>query len=226
MGIEDLAGRYPHQISGGQRQRVALARALAVEPKLLLLDEPFGALDAKVRKSLRLWLRELHDRMGITSIFVTHDQAEAMEMADRVAVMRAGRIEQIDAPDRLYDSPTSAFVHEFLGESIRLDCTVADGKAHFRDLPLGAIATDQPDGPAVALIRPHEIGLANIPGSGVVRSIHMSGPLRHVRVDLGNRKLEISQPLDTWAPRVGQCVGLDLSRAHIYSQSSALRSRA
>ena len=107
MGIGELADRYPEQVSGGQRQRVALARALAIEPELLLLDEPFGALDAKVRKSLRIWLRDLHDRMGLTSIFVTHDQAEAMEMADRVAVMRAGRIEQVDAPDRLYAEPAT-----------------------------------------------------------------------------------------------------------------------
>ena len=98
LGIGDLAGRYPEQVSGGQRQRVALARALAIEPGLLLLDEPFGALDARVRKSLRIWLRDLHDRMRLTSIFVTHDQAEAMEMADRVAVLRAGRIEQVDIP--------------------------------------------------------------------------------------------------------------------------------
>jgi sulfate transport system ATP-binding protein len=121
MGIAELADRYPEQVSGGQRQRVALARALAIEPTLLLLDEPFGALDAKVRKSLRVWLRDLHDRMGLTSIFVTHDQAEAMTMADRVAVLRSGRIEQVDIPDKLYAEPASAFVHEFLGEPVRSD---------------------------------------------------------------------------------------------------------
>ena len=108
---------------------MALARALAIEPELLLLDEPFGALDAKVRKSLRIWLRELHERMNLTSIFVTHDQAEAMEMADRVAVLRAGRIEQVDVPDKLYAEPASAFVHEFLGESVRFDCMVGQGRA-------------------------------------------------------------------------------------------------
>ena len=109
MEIGDLGGRYPEQISGGQRQRVALARALAIEPQLLLLDEPFGALDAKVRKSLRVWLRQLHDRMGLTSIFVTHDQAEAMEMADRVAVLQAGRIVQVDTPAALHAQPANAF---------------------------------------------------------------------------------------------------------------------
>ena len=114
MEIPELADRYPEQISGGQRQRVALARALAIEPKLLLLDEPFGALDAKVRRNLRVWLRGLHDRMGLTSIFATHDQAEALEMADRVAVLRAGRIEQVDTPERLYAKPANEFVREFL----------------------------------------------------------------------------------------------------------------
>jgi sulfate/thiosulfate transport system ATP-binding protein len=114
MEIGGLADRYPEQISGGQRQRVALARALAIEPTLLLLDEPFGALDAKVRRNLRVWLRGLHDRMGLTSIFVTHDQAEALEMADRVAVLRAGRIEQVDTPERLYAEPANEFVRDFL----------------------------------------------------------------------------------------------------------------
>ncbi|MET0384163.1 MAG: sulfate ABC transporter ATP-binding protein [Burkholderiaceae bacterium] len=114
--LDRLAGRYPHQLSGGQRQRVALARALAVEPKVLLLDEPFGALDAKVRKELRRWLRRLHDEMQLTSIFVTHDQEEAMEVADRVVVMHDGRIEQQGAPDQVYDHPATPFVLQFLGD--------------------------------------------------------------------------------------------------------------
>jgi len=162
MHIGELGARYPEQISGGQRQRVALARALAIEPELLLLDEPFGALDAKVRKSLRIWLRELHERMNLTSIFVTHDQAEAMEMADRVAVLRAGRIEQVDVPDKLYAEPASAFVHEFLGESVRFECIVGQGRARISGLPDAIAATDCPPGPAIALIRPHEIGC--VPG--------------------------------------------------------------
>ncbi|MGC4078706.1 MAG: sulfate ABC transporter ATP-binding protein [Rubrivivax sp.] len=111
-----LLDRYPHQLSGGQRQRVALARALAVEPKVLLLDEPFGALDAKVRKELRRWLRRLHDEVHVTSVFVTHDQEEAMEVADRVVVMNAGRIEQEGAPDQVYDHPATPFVLQFLGD--------------------------------------------------------------------------------------------------------------
>jgi sulfate transport system ATP-binding protein len=114
--LDWLADRYPHQLSGGQRQRIALARALAVEPKVLLLDEPFGALDAKVRKELRRWLRRLHDEVHVTSVFVTHDQDEAMEVADRVVVMNQGRIEQQGSPDEVYDHPASPFVLQFLGD--------------------------------------------------------------------------------------------------------------
>ena len=110
-----LLDRYPSQLSGGQRQRVALARALAVEPKVLLLDEPFGALDAKVRKELRRWLRRLHDEFHITSIFVTHDQEEALDVADRIVVMNEGKIEQIGSPEEVYDHPNSPFVYDFLG---------------------------------------------------------------------------------------------------------------
>ncbi|MCM5680778.1 sulfate ABC transporter ATP-binding protein [Schlegelella sp. S2-27] len=114
--LDWIADRYPHQLSGGQRQRIALARALAVEPQVLLLDEPFGALDAKVRKELRRWLRRLHDEMHVTSVFVTHDQDEAMEVADRVVVMNQGRIEQQGMPDEVYDRPASPFVLQFLGD--------------------------------------------------------------------------------------------------------------
>jgi sulfate/thiosulfate transport system ATP-binding protein len=119
--LEGLGGRYPSQLSGGQRQRVALARALAIEPRLLLLDEPFGALDAKVRKELRAWLRALHDRTGVTTVFVTHDQDEAMELADSVAVMNAGRIEQTGLPRQLLEHPATPFVADFLdpGPSLR-----------------------------------------------------------------------------------------------------------
>jgi sulfate transport system ATP-binding protein len=119
--LERFGTRFPNQLSGGQRQRVALARALAVEPKVLLLDEPFGALDAKVRKELRRWLRRLHDEVHVTSVFVTHDQEEAMEISDRVVVMKDGKIEQVGTPDQLYQAPASAFVYEFLGDVNRFD---------------------------------------------------------------------------------------------------------
>jgi sulfate transport system ATP-binding protein len=217
MGIGDLAARYPEQISGGQRQRVALARALAIEPSLLLLDEPFGALDAKVRKNLRVWLRDLHNRIGLTSIFVTHDQNEALEMADRVAVLRAGRIEQVDVPDRLYAEPVNAFVHEFLGESVRLDCVVAGGAARFDGLCDTWVGTSCAAGPAIALLRPHEIGLLTGPGPAGVESVHATGPMARVRVTLAGRTIEVLLPEGASLPMVGHSYGIDLSRARIYT---------
>ncbi|HLL12014.1 MAG TPA: sulfate ABC transporter ATP-binding protein [Rubrivivax sp.] len=138
--LDWIADRYPHQLSGGQRQRIALARALAVEPKVLLLDEPFGALDAKVRKELRRWLRRLHDEVHVTSVFVTHDQEEAMEVADRVVVMNHGRIEQEGTPDQVYDHPATPFVLQFLG-----DVNLFHGRV------------DKNEGDEVSYVRPHEL---------------------------------------------------------------------
>jgi sulfate/thiosulfate transport system ATP-binding protein len=143
--LDWLADRYPHQLSGGQRQRIALARALAVEPKVLLLDEPFGALDAKVRKELRRWLRRLHDEMHVTSVFVTHDQDEAMEVADRVVVMNLGKIEQDGTPDEVYDRPATPFVLQFLG-----DVNLFHGR--FGHAPGGQV-----DPSDVSYVRPHEL---------------------------------------------------------------------
>ena len=146
--LDWIADRYPHQLSGGQRQRIALARALAVEPKVLLLDEPFGALDAKVRKELRRWLRRLHDEVHVTSVFVTHDQEEAMEVADRVVVMNHGRIEQQGTPDEVYDHPATPFVLQFLG-----DVNLFHGR-------LGQGAGD------VGYVRPHELDVVATPEAG------------------------------------------------------------
>jgi sulfate transport system ATP-binding protein len=216
MEIGDLAARYPDQISGGQRQRVALARALATEPRLLLLDEPFGALDAQVRKHLRIWLRGLHDRLGLTSIFVTHDQAEAMEMADRVAVMRAGRIEQLDTPDRLYAHPANAFVHEFLGESVRFDCVVCDGLARIAEIPGARIATECAPGPAVALIRPYDIEILPSPGPARVVGVQTAGPTRRVNLALGATVFDIFQPAHASPPAVGDSHQLGVLRAQVY----------
>ena len=131
--LDGLGDRFPGQLSGGQRQRVALARALATEPKVLLLDEPFGALDAKVRVELRRWLRDLHDSTGLTTIFVTHDQEEALALADRVAIMAAGRIEQVGTPTEVYEGPQSPFVYDFLGRTNAFDCVVENGQARLGD---------------------------------------------------------------------------------------------
>jgi len=168
--LEPLAGRYPHQLSGGQRQRIALARALAVEPKVLLLDEPFGALDAKVRKELRAWLRRLHDEVHVTSVFVTHDQEEALEVSDRVVVMNHGGIEQIGTPNEVYERPATPFVFSFLG-----NVNLFHGRAHDGWLQVGDTRFETPeqrgqnDVPATAYVRPHEIEIerATAGGSGV-----------------------------------------------------------
>jgi len=156
--LDWLADRHPSQLSGGQRQRIALARALAVEPKVLLLDEPFGALDAKVRKELRRWLRRLHDEIHVTSIFVTHDQEEALEVADRVVLMNQGRIEQIGTPNEVYERPATPFVYGFLG-AVNLFHGRADGGVlHVDGVTLDAPEhRDAENAPAVAFARPHEI---------------------------------------------------------------------
>ncbi|MFT3851078.1 MAG: sulfate ABC transporter ATP-binding protein [Propionivibrio sp.] len=182
--LDWLADRYPSQLSGGQRQRIALARALAVEPKVLLLDEPFGALDTKVRKELRRWLRRLHDEMHISSVFVTHDQEEALEVADRVVVMNHGRIEQIGTPDEVYSNPASPFVYQFLG-----NVNVFHSRVHGSWADVGqASSAETPDGEALAFVRPHDIDIEHGPVSGgleaTVQDVHAIGPL--VRVELAH----------------------------------------
>jgi sulfate transport system ATP-binding protein len=162
--LDWLAERYPAQLSGGQRQRIALARALAVEPQVLLLDEPFGALDAKVRKELRRWLRRLHDDLHVTSIFVTHDQEEALEVADRVVLMNAGQLEQIGTPQEVWNHPASPFVYGFLG-----DVNLFHGRAHEGEMVIGtdrhALHLDTPehqnaqDAKAFAYVRPHDLAV-------------------------------------------------------------------
>ena len=156
--LDWLAERHPSQLSGGQRQRIALARALAVEPKVLLLDEPFGALDAKVRKELRRWLRRLHDELHVTSIFVTHDQEEALEVADRVVVINQGRVEQSGSPQQVWDHPASPFVYGFLG-----DVNLFHGRAHEGLVHLEGLQIDSPEhseaqnAKAFAYVRPHDL---------------------------------------------------------------------
>lgn len=165
--LDWVANRYPSQLSGGQRQRVALARALAVEPKVLLLDEPFGALDAKVRQELRKWLRELHDTIHITSVFVTHDQEEALEVSDKIVVMNKGIIEQIGTPEEVYDKPASPFVYSFLGNVNLFHGRVNQGRLHVSDTSLYTPHLKGED-EASLFVRPHDItiGLTN-DGSGI-----------------------------------------------------------
>jgi sulfate/thiosulfate transport system ATP-binding protein len=174
--LADYAERRPAALSGGQRQRVALTRALAIEPRVLLLDEPFGALDAKVRRDLRRWLRELHDRLGLTTLFVTHDQEEALELADRVAVLNQGRLEQIGTSAGVYDAPATPFVAEFLGDAVRLP------------LHSGVLRHAPPRLDEVALVRPHDIEVG-VPGSGsgvpaVVRRAVSRGAARLLELEL------------------------------------------
>jgi sulfate transport system ATP-binding protein len=156
--LDWLADRHPAQLSGGQRQRIALARALAVEPQVLLLDEPFGALDAKVRKELRRWLRRLHDDLHVTSIFVTHDQEEALEVADRVVLMNAGQIEQIGSPQEVWDHPANPFVYSFLGDVNLFHGRAHEGLVHLKGMQLEAPEhSDAQDAKAFAYVRPHEL---------------------------------------------------------------------
>jgi sulfate/thiosulfate transport system ATP-binding protein len=186
--LEQMADRYPSQLSGGQRQRVALARALAVEPQVLLLDEPFGALDAQVRQELRRWLRRLHDEIHVTSVFVTHDQEEALEVADRIVVMNGGKIEQQGTPAEVYDRPATPFVFNFLGNVNLFHGRVHHGLAHMGGMELATpehAATN--DSPAVGYVRSHDLEVERQPFDATsvaaeVRHIYPVGPL--VRVEL------------------------------------------
>jgi sulfate transport system ATP-binding protein len=181
--LPGLGKRYPQQLSGGQRQRVALARALAIEPKILLLDEPFGALDTKVRAELGDWLKALHKRLGLTIVFVTHDQTEAMELADRIVVMRQGRIEQQGNASEVYANPASSFVYTFLGAANRLPCRIENGTALLTPgtMPLGPVSA-MPDGPASLWFRPHHVQLQPTGGAldGIVADIVTAGPRSRV----------------------------------------------
>ena len=204
--LDWLADRYPHQLSGGQRQRIALARALAVEPRVLLLDEPFGALDARVRQELRRWLRRLHDEVHVTSVFVTHDQEEALEVADRVVVMNHGRIEQIGAPADVYDHPATPFVFEFLGHVNRLPSGNANG-------------TD-------AFARPHDIAVGRTPSGSALaaRFVHGSavGPVARMEFALepSTQTINVELPRERFrelALKPGEIAYLTPTRLHQFA---------
>ena len=192
--LDTQAQRYPHQLSGGQRQRVALARALAVRPEVLLLDEPFGALDAKVRVELRHWLRQLHDDIHLTSVFVTHDQDEALELADRVAVMNAGKIEQFDTPDVVFHQPATEFVMDFLGSVNQFRGRISGGQIRLG----GNYVMDAPNtesSEAKLFVRPHDLTISHswIPDCINLRAkvlkVHSAGSV--VRVELAANDADV-----------------------------------
>jgi sulfate transport system ATP-binding protein len=218
--LDGLGKRYPAQLSGGQRQRVALARALAIEPRVLLLDEPFGALDAKVRKELRVWLRELHDLTGVTTVFVTHDQEEAMQMADRVAVLRAGQIEQVGTPQALEQAPASAFVFDFLGDANVIDCLVDGDTARIGDFNAAAENRSGLKGPAVARFRPYETDIAGEDGAGIpVRIVAVAPRGRLVRIEartVDGMRLEALAPRDGFSGEVGSTVRFRPGRVYVF----------
>lgn len=183
--LEGYKDRYPSQLSGGQRQRVALARALAVEPNILLLDEPFGALDAKVRKELRRWLRRLHDEFNVTSVFVTHDQEEAMDVADRVVIMNEGKIEQIGTPEEVYDHPENPFVYDFLGSVNLFKGNVHKGKLVTGNVEMNAPGSE--DGAGTGYVRAHNFIIEREPAekdsiASIIDHIHTIGPIVRIEV--------------------------------------------
>jgi sulfate/thiosulfate transport system ATP-binding protein len=221
--LENLQKRFPAQLSGGQRQRVALARALAVRPRVLLLDEPFGALDARVRAELRAWLRRMHDELHITSVFVTHDQEEALEVSDRVVVMNRGRIEQVGTPDEVFHRPATAFVTEFLGNVNLFHGRVEGGRAVF-----GSLVVDQPTAKsgstARLFVRPHDVQLSRESSpAGIATSvvrIQAAGSI--VRVELKDnegRSLQADithQRLASLGLRVGEAVFATPENARVF----------
>jgi sulfate/thiosulfate transport system ATP-binding protein len=227
--LEGLAQLHPSQLSGGQRQRVALARALAVEPRMLLLDEPFGALDARVRQELRQWLRHLHDDLHITSIFVTHDQEEALEVADRVVVMNQGRIEQIGTPEEVYDKPANPFVYSFLGSVNLFHGRLGDdGKVDLGSF--GAGSSEQTE--AVGYTRPHELEISRHRNGAptveaTVQHIHAVGPT--VRVQLARRggagTIEAELTRDRYqelALKIGEDVHVTASKMQVFPEDYSI----
>jgi sulfate transport system ATP-binding protein len=227
--------RYPAHLSGGQRQRVALARAMAIDPQVLLLDEPFGALDSQVRHELRRWLRRLHDELHFTSIIVTHDQQEAIEVADTVVVLNRGRIEQVGIPGEIYDRPSSAFVHRFLGQVNELPVQWRNNRAYVGPIDISESTPQTGGGPHVALIRPHEleIGSADSGWPATIVAIRVIGPI--VRLDLCAQGQPIHEPLEAEISRerfdaekfkLGQKVGVKFRRWQVYPAVNAANAAA
>ena len=228
--LSHLAKAYPHQLSGGQRQRIALARALAVEPKILLLDEPFGALDAKVRKELRTWLRDIHHNLGVTSILVTHDQEEALEVSDEIVVMNHGRIEQTGSAEAIYRRPENAFVTEFLGETDAFEGRIEKGAWQYGAYtwPLDAAYKWQ-EQTATAYVRPHEWQPAaegQTPMlTAAVEKIHAVGALTHITLRHDKRDVHVSLSGSDAAKlnlAVGQSLSLVPKQIYVFSQNELI----
>ena len=229
--LDVLSDRRPSELSGGQRQRVALARALAVKPKVLLLDEPFGALDAKVRKELRRWLRRLHEEVHVTSVFVTHDQEEALEVSDRIVIMNEGRIEQSGTPEAVYERPATPFVYGFLGDVNLFHGRINQGRVNIGegelDAPEWADARDQA---GVAYVRTYDVELAPSRSGvssldAVVRHVRAFGPIVRLELDLvgGGRTIEAHIPRDRFdrlALTKGQRVYVSPTNVRVFAQPS------
>jgi sulfate transport system ATP-binding protein len=232
--LEGYERRMPSELSGGQRQRIALARALAVQPKVLLLDEPFGALDAKVRQELRQWLRRLHDEIHMTSVFVTHDQEEAFEVADAVVVMRNGRVEQSGTPQEVFESPANAFVMDFLGNVNVFHGRLVDGNFHYAwegaassadELDMSFCGTARESGPASVYVRPHELDISYMPrgpSSFPTRVLHINptGPVARVQLITGDGSvIRVEVSLDRYVElglKTGETVYVSPQRARVF----------
>jgi sulfate transport system ATP-binding protein len=218
--LDGLGKRFPHQLSGGQRQRVALARALAIEPRMLLLDEPFGALDAKVRKELRRWLRHIHDQTDVTTLFVTHDQEEALDLADRIVVLNKGRIEQIGRPEEVYAEPASAFVYEFLGNTNRFEGEVKGGRFVI-DGYAAPFDGDLGTGAAIAYARPHDLKVAEPQEDGI--AVEVTGVFRAApSVRLETRRIHGGGFVEVELPRGADASGIEKGN-HIKVAAHRLR---
>lgn len=222
--LSGFGSRYPSQLSGGQRQRVALARALAIEPRVLLLDEPFGALDAQVRKDLRHWLREVHDRTGQTTIFVTHDQEEALELADRVAILNEGRLEQAGTPDEVQDGPLSPVVVRFLGDASTLDGVACDGTVFIADRATPVVPPQGVSGPVTLHARPWHLAITEA-GAGhidaIVRSSYRSQGRQRVEAVAENGVLLMIDGADGARPDPGLRIGIEVRGGFVFAKPPA-----
>lgn len=218
--LTTFADRYPSQLSGGQRQRVALARALAVEPRVLLLDEPFGALDAQVRKDLRRWLREIHERTGQTTIFVTHDQDEALELSDRVAILHAGRLEQIGTPAQVQDHPASIAVLKFLGDALEVPAQVDDGQV-FVDGCRVDVAANNFAGKVSVFVRPWQFQAESLDKAhirGTVKTSYRAEGLTHLNILTDTGQMFVATMAMQSVPAAETRIGLKISGGHTFAR--------